>query len=631
MNKNKRTLIRIIIAFVPFAAALVAFNLTPLKSFKQAAEAWAFGDYRFYVYVAPFIAAYIVAGYDVIKKAFRNIFSGRLMDENFLMTVATFGAIALGDFAEACGVMLFYQTGELFQNYAVGRSRKSIAALMDIRPESARVIRGGKEITVSPEEVEAGEILVIRAGERVPVDAVVTEGKGSLDTSSLTGESVPREFSEGDTVLSGSINLTGAVKVRAEKKYEDSTVAKILDLVENASARKAKSENFITKFARYYTPAVVFGALALGVIPPIFVGEWAVWIKRALTFLVVSCPCALVISVPLSFFGGIGGASRQGVLIKGGNYIELLAKKGTFAFDKTGTLTLGTFEVTGVYPEENAAEILRAAAIAESGSLHPIARSVSKYAPETSAEGYTLTEVAGRGVKAEGKGEVLLCGNLDLMKENGVDADGDSYSGTTVYVAKNGVFLGKIVISDKLKDNASDAINSLKKIGSRTVMLTGDNEAVAAEVAKRAGVDEYSAGLLPQDKVARVEEMISAKKAGEAVCFVGDGINDAPVLSVADVGISMGGIGSDAAIEASDVVLMKDDLSSIVSARRIAVKTMRIVKENVIFALGVKAAVLILTAIGITELIGGMWLAVFADVGVAVIAILNAMRTLRAK
>ena len=463
------------------------------------------------------------------------------------------------------------------------------------------------------------------------MDCVAVEGRGSVDASSLTGEFLPRDFSEGDEILSGAINLTGAVKVKALKKYEDSTVAKILDMVENASSRKAKSENFITKFARYYTPAVVIGALALGIIPPVFTGGWAVWIKRALTFLVVSCPCALVISVPLSFFGGIGGASRAGILIKGGNYIESLAKKGTFVFDKTGTLTMGAFEVAEVYPVDKASEILRAAAIAESGSLHPIAQSVLKYAPVTDADGYSLTEIAGRGVKAEGRGEIILCGNREFMIENGVDFPSDNHAGTAVYVAKNGGFLGNIIISDKIKPNAAQTVCELKKSGCRTVMLTGDNAPAARIVAEKAGVDEYSANLLPQDKVSAVENIIATKKPGEAVCFVGDGINDAPVLSVSDVGVSMGGIGSDAAIEASDVVLMHDDLSSIITARRIAVKTMRIVRQNVIFALSVKAAVLLLTAVGITELIGGMWLAVFADVGVAVLAILNAMRTLKVK
>ena len=629
MKKSKKTLIRIIVSFALLSAGLIVFRLTPLAAFREYAEGWEIGDFRFYAYVLPFLAAYVLVGYDVIFKAGRNLVSGRLLDENFLMTVATFGAIALCDFPEACGVMLFYQVGELFQSYAVGKSRKSIAALMDIRPPSACVLRGGEEITVSPEEVAVGETVIVRAGERVPVDGVVAEGRGSLDTSSLTGESMPREFSEGAEILSGSINLNGVIKIRATKVYEDSTVAKILNLVENAASRKAKTESFITKFARVYTPAVVAAAAVIALLPPFFAGNWATWINRGLTFLVVSCPCALVISVPLSFFGGIGAASKAGVLVKGGNYLELLAKADVFVFDKTGTLTEGSFGVTEIYPASNAAEVLRLAAIAESGSLHPIAQSIVRQAGRVDGDGYTITEVAGRGVKAEKNGETILAGNARFMEEEGISIPDRNSAGSIVYVAKKGTFVGFVVVSDRIKAGAKDAVNALKKEGATTFMLTGDNEGAAAPIAKNIGVDGYAAQLLPQDKVARVEKMISENKGG-AVCFLGDGINDAPVLSVADVGVSMGGIGSDAAIEASDVVLMRDDPGSLLVARKVARKTVRIAKENVVFALAVKAAVLVVAALGLAGKYA-MWLAVFADVGVAVIAILNAMRALRIK
>ena len=539
MKKNQKSLIRIIVSLALFSAGLIAFKLTPLSAFESYAEGWKIGDFRFYAYVLPFIAAYLIVGYDVVLKAGRNLFSGRLLDENFLMTVATFGAIALCDFPEACGVMLFYQVGELFQSYAGGKSRKSIAALMDIRPPSACVLRGGEETTVSPEDVAVGEIIIVRAGERVPVDGVVVEGSGSVDASSLTGESLPRDFSEGDEILSGSINLNGVIKIRATKVYTDSTVAKILNLVENASARKARTENFITKFARVYTPAVVTGAAIIALLPPVFAGNWAVWINRGLTFLVVSCPCALVISVPLSFFGGIGAASKAGVLVKGGNYLELLAKADTFVFDKTGTLTEGSFGVTEIYPASKAAEVLRLAAIAESGSIHPIAQSIVRRAGRADSEGYTIKEVAGRGVKAEKNGDVILAGNARFMAEEGVEIPKQKSTGSIVYVAKKGTFVGFVVVSDRIKAGANGAIKTLKDGGAKTFMLTGDNESAAAAVAETIGVDGYAAQLLPQDKVARVEKIISEKKSG-AVCFLGDGINDAPVLSIADVGVSMG-------------------------------------------------------------------------------------------
>ena len=628
MKRDKKLLIRIFISLAIFAVAMILYRLTPLKSFAIVAERWSFGDYRFYLYLLPFITAYLVAGYDVVWKAARNIRSARFLDENFLMVVATFGAIALLDLPEACGVMIFYQIGEWFQRYAVGKSRRSIAALMDIRPDIARILRDGEEVVVSPEEAEIGDILVVRAGERVPVDAVLAEGEGVFDTSSLTGESVPREVIAGEEVLSGSIDLGGEVRLRAIKKYDDSTVRKILDLVENATAKKAKAENFITKFSRYYTPIVVISAILIGIIPPIFLGHWGEWIKKALTFLVVSCPCALVISVPLSFFGGIGGASKKGILVKGGGALERLAKADVFLFDKTGTITEGRFSVVEVCPAERAKEILAVAYIAEGASNHPIARSIAEYAPPVPRDGYEVREVVGRGVRATKEDDVILVGNAAFLREEKVDFVEKTGEGSILYVARNGVCLGSLTVSDVPKRNARAVIAALKSEGCRTIMLTGDRENAARVVAREVGVDEYVAELLPQDKAAWMERYLAEEKKGGAVCFVGDGINDAPVLAMADVGISMGGVGSDAAIEASDIVLMRDDLASITEGRRIARKTTRIVRENVVVALGVKVAVLLLTALGVTGAIS-MWLAVFADVGVAMLAILNAMRTLR--
>ncbi len=627
MKRDKKLLIRIIVAFAVFAAALILFKLTPLRSFGAVAEGWNLSDFRFYLYVLPFLIAYLIVGYDVIYKAGRNLVSGRLLDENFLMVVATFGAVALLDLPEACGVMLFYQIGELFQRYAVGKSRRSIAALMNIRPDVARVLRDGEEVFLSPEEVAVGDVLVLRAGERVPVDAVLMDGAGSFDVSSLTGESLPRDVAAGDEVLSGSINLGGEIKLRAVKPYGESTVQKILDLVENAAAKKAQAENFITKFARYYTPVVVVAALLIGLVPPLFLGNWGGWIKKALTFLVVSCPCALVISVPLSFFGGIGGASKKGILVKGGAALERLAKANVFLFDKTGTITEGKFSVVEVFPSERASEVLTAAAIAESASNHPIARSVVAFAPAVDHAGYTIREIVGRGVKAVKEGDEILVGNAALLSEEGVDFEPCKRGGTTLYVARNGAFIGWLTVSDTPKENAAEVVAALKKEGCMTVMLTGDHRGAAKEVAERVGVDAYVAELLPQDKAAYMEKILR-EQAGKTVCFVGDGINDAPVLAMADVGVSMGGIGSDAAIEASDVVLMRDDLASIKEGRGIAKKTMRIVRENIAVALGVKVGVLLLTAVGLMGAFA-MWLAVFADVGVAMLAILNAMRTLR--
>ena len=629
MTRNRKVLLRIFVAFGIFLAAMILYHLPFLKEVAEAGEGWHLADYRFYLYCVPFLAAYVIVGYDVIAKAARNLCTGRLLDENFLMVVATFGAVALLDLPEACGVMLFYQVGELFQRYAVGKSRRSIASLMNIRPDIARVLRADAEVVISPEEVAEGDILVVRAGERIPVDGVIAEGVGSLDVSSLTGESLPVEVAVGSEALSGSVNLAGEIKLRATKKYGESTVARILELVENAAARKAKTEHFITKFARWYTPIVVGAALLIGVVPPIFAGDWGGWIRKALTFLVVSCPCALVISVPLSFFGGIGGASKKGILMKGGGALERLAKADTFLFDKTGTITKGRFEVVEIYPAERAKEVLEAAAIAEGASNHPIALSVMRYASPVDRSCYEIKEIAGRGVKATGE-DVILVGNERLLREEGISFERIERSGTVLYVARGGVSLGVIVVSDIPKEEAAEVVASLGASGCRTIMLTGDRASVAKEVAEKVGVDECFAELLPQDKVQKAESLLAEKGGKGGVCFVGDGINDAPVLAIADVGISMGGIGSDAAIEASDVVLMRDDLRAIPIAKRIAKRTMRIVWENIAFALGVKVAVLFLTAFGLMGALA-MWIAVFADVGVAVIAILNAMRTLRVR
>ena len=578
-----------------------------------------------------YLIPYLIIGWDILWKAIRNIGHGQVFDENFLMCVATIGALALGEYAEAVGVMLFYQVGELFQNVAVGKSRRSIAQLMDIRPDTANAERDGEIVEVDPDEVAVGEIIVIRPGEKVPLDGVVIEGTSAIDTAALTGESVPRDVGVGSDLLSGCVSLTGLLKVRVTKEFGQSTVAKILDLVENASSKKAKAENFITKFARYYTPAVVFGALALAVVPSLITGNWGIWVHRALTFLVISCPCALVISIPLSFFGGIGGASRQGILVKGGNYLELLARAGTVVFDKTGTLTQGVFEVTSLRPAPGVRshELLEAAALAERHSGHPIAQSLRRALgveidPDRVAG---VQEIPGCGVSALVDGKRVLAGNEKLMAREGVKALPCGEAGTVVHVAREGNYLGCAVISDKIKPTAPAAVQALKRRKLRTVMLTGDSEAAGRAVAGQLGLDEVHAQLLPADKVDRVEELLNAKSPKEQLVFVGDGINDAPVLSRADVGVAMGALGSDAAIEAADVVLMDDDPAKLVDAMDIARKCLRIVRENIVFALGVKALFLILGAFGIAS----MWGAVFADVGVAVIAILNAARMLRIK
>ena len=580
-----------------------------------------------------YLIPYGIIGWDVLWRAIRNIKNGQVFDENFLMSVATVGAFGCGEYPEAVAVMLFYQVGELFQSVAVDRSRKSISALMDIRPDYANMERNGELVQVDPEEVSVGDVIVVKAGERVPLDGTVLEGTSSLDTAALTGESLPRDVQAGDEVVSGCVNLTGVLHVKVNKPFGESTVAKILDLVENSSSKKAKAENFITKFARYYTPAVVFAALALAALPPLLgMGPWLMWVQRALNFLVVSCPCALVISIPLSFFGGIGGASKQGILVKGGNYLEALAQAGIVVFDKTGTLTKGTFEVTAVHPQQvGEGELLELAALAERFSDHPISRSIQA-ACQSAPDPNRVTdakEIAGHGVRAVVDGKTVLAGNQKLMDQFHIPfEDACHHVGTIIHVAVDGVYMGHIVISDQVKEGAKETLRDLKAAGVRkTVMLTGDSQAVGQAVARQLGLDEVHAELLPGDKVDQVERLLQSKGPKEQLVFVGDGINDAPVLSRADIGVAMGAMGSDAAIEAADIVLMDDDLKKLPVAVRIARKTLRIVRENIVFALAVKFLVLILSALGKAN----MWWAVFADVGVSVIAILNSMRMLNAK
>ena len=600
---------------------LLALNLLPIA-----------GAVRIILY----LAAYLTIGYDILRKAGKGIAKRRMFDENFLMAVATVGAIALaiidksGDFNEAVLVMLFYQIGELFQGYAEGKSRRSISALMDIRPDYANVECDGQLKKVDPDEVAVSSVIVVQPGEKVPIDGEVISGQSSLNTSALTGESLPRDVHAGDEVISGCINMTGVLRVRTTREFGESTVAKILELVENSQEKKSKSENFITKFSRYYTPAVVIGALLLAVIPSIITGDPRTWIYRAMTFLVISCPCALVISIPLSFFSGIGGASKVGVLIKGGNYLEALASAGIAVFDKTGTLTKGSFEVTAVHPDSiDETALLEIACLAECYSDHPISLSLKRaWGKECDTSRISgVTEVAGQGVKAVIDGKNVAVGNLKLM--NAVNAEGahDCHkTGTAVHVAVDGVYKGHIIISDSLKDGAAEAIRDLKQLGIRkTVMLTGDDRRVGADCAKTLGIDEYHAELLPADKVDCVEKLLSEKQEKETLVFVGDGINDAPVLTRADIGIAMGAMGSDAAIEAADIVLMDDNPHKIATAMKIARKTISIVHQNIVFALGVKALILILGALGMAD----MWGAVFADVGVSIIAILNAMRAMR--
>lgn len=615
-RKQKKMVARIAAS----AVLLVAAALIPYE-----------GPWRF----ALFLPAYFVIGWDVLWKAARNIAHGQVFDENFLMALATVGAFCTGFFGEgqypeAVFVMLFYQVGELFQGYAVGKSRKSIASLMDIRPDYANVERDGQLTQVDPEEVAVGDTITVKAGERVPLDGVVLEGSSLVNTSALTGESVPRQVQPGDDVISGCVNQSGLLRVRVTKPFGESTVQKILDLVENSSSKKAKAENFITKFARYYTPIVVFCALALALVPPLFVGDWVGWVQKALIFLVVSCPCALVISVPLSFFGGIGGASRQGILVKGGNYLEVLANTEIVVFDKTGTLTKGVFNVTAIHPEEySESGLLEMAALAESYSDHPISRSLKEaWGQELDASRVgEVEELSGRGVRAQVDGKTVCAGNDKLMEDIGVKWHPCHHVGTTVHVAVEGKYTGHIVISDEVKPDAKEAIAALKAQGvKKTVMLTGDAKAVGESVAKDLGLDEAYTQLLPGDKVDRVEALLSEKSPKGKLAFVGDGINDAPVLSRADIGIAMGALGSDAAIEAADIVLMDDKPSKIAKAMEISKRTLRIVRQNIVFALAVKLLVLALTPFGIAN----MWEAVFADVGVMVIAILNASRALQA-
>ena len=625
-RKHKRSLAEIVIAALLFILCAVV------------TRAGIFPDWAWLPLIL-YLAPYLVIGWRVLWKAARNILRGQVFDENFLMTLATVGALIVGEYPEAVFVMLFYRVGELFEELAVGKSRASIAALMEIRPDCAHVEREGETVTVDPAEVAVGEVIAIHPGERVPLDGMVLEGTTTLDTAALTGESLPREAESGDTVISGCVNLTGLIRVRVTKSYGESTVSKILELVENAGEHKSRSEQFITRFARYYTPVVVLAAVLLAVVPPLLVGMtdptvWSEWIYRALSFLVISCPCALVISVPLSFFGGIGGASKRGILVKGSCYLEALAACDTVVFDKTGTLTEGRFSVTAIHPAEGMTEyeLLCLAAGAEQYSSHPIARALTAACPDVN-EAHNVEELAGHGVRAtvtdrEGQPHRVAVGNPKLMDSEGAAWISHNDTGTTVMVAADGVFMGSITVADTVKPDSAEAVAALRKCGvERTVMLTGDSEATASIVARDLGLDEYHAALLPADKVERVEALLADPARKGKLAFVGDGINDAPVLARADIGIAMGGMGSDAAIEAADVVLMDDRMTGLPRAISLARRTLCIVKQNIVFALGVKAVILVLGALGYA----GLWAAVFADVGVAVIAILNAMRAMKTR
>ena len=617
-KKQKKTLQRIIVAAILTVALALLFHFVSLPWFVQ---------------LILWLVPYLIIGHDVLRKAFMGIKNGEVFDENFLMAIATVGAVACGEYSEGVAVMLFYQIGELFQSYAVGKSRSSITALMDIRPESANLEDAeGNVSVVDPDDVEIGSIIVVKPGEKIPLDGKVVSGESTLNTAALTGESRPRTVRPGDDVISGCVNEEGVLRIETTTLYDDSTVAKILDLVENSSLKKSPIENFITKFARYYTPAVCIGALVLAFVPPLFLGNWLDWIMRALTFLVISCPCALVISIPLTFFGGIGGASKCGILVKGGNYLEALSKTSVAVFDKTGTLTKGVFKVTQAIPIDGKAydlQMMEYAALAESVSNHPIAKSIQRACPDLDPRRVTeAKEIAGQGVKAKIDGHWVLAGNKKLMDAENVNmyqnAEGDGKFGTVVYIAVDGKFRGHLVISDEVKPTSKQAITHLNVQGVHTVMLTGDSPRVGEYVAKELGVQEVHGGLLPADKVEWVEKLLAAKKPKTELAFVGDGINDAPVLMRADIGIAMGALGSDAAIEAADIVLMDDDPAKISLAMRISRKCMHIAYENIVFALAVKAICLILTALGITN----MWWGVFADVGVMVLAVLNATRML---
>lgn len=612
---NRRSLVRICVCAALYAATLIVVNTVAMP----------------YEWIEPvaFAVIFLAIGWDVLWRAVKNIAHGKLFDENFLMTIATIGAFAIGEYHDAVAVMLLYQIGELFQHYAVGKSRKSIASLLDIRPETATVLRDGKETEVHPSEISVGEIFVVKAGEKLPLDGIVTEGKCNLDTSAITGESLPRSVKAGDNVFSGCINKDGVILVQAISTYDNTTVAKILDLVENATNQKAPAENFITKFSKYYTPVVTLLAVIIGVVPPLFNGEWVVWLRRAMMFLFVSCPCALVISVPMGFFGGIAAASKKGILVKGSNYLEVLAKANVVAFDKTGTLTHGNFAVTKVYPEAQREKVLQTACLAEQHSNHPIAVSICN---ETQYEPFrcVVEEIAGQGICAKGANSTVLCGNAKLMTEKGVlFVPVDDSEGTVVYVAENGQYIGAIVIADQIKEDSAQAVRQLKEMKCQTVMLTGDNEKTAQAVADKLQIDKRFAQLLPQDKAEKVSQLV---KEGNTVAFVGDGINDAPVLATASVGIAMGAMGSDAAIEAADIVLMQDNPTAIPTAKKISKKTLGIVKQNIVFSIAVKVAVLVLSAVGLLDKIGfGMIVAILADVGVCMIAILNSMRAMIVK
>ena len=625
-SKQKKMLYRIITAFVLFVVLMVLEHTGVLE---QLPSQWLV----FLIYLIP----YLVIGYDIVYKAVRNISHGQVFDENFLMMVATFGAFGVKEYSEAVAVMLFYQVGELFQNYAVGKSRQSISDMMNICPEYANIEEDGVLTQVDPDDVEVGTIIVVKPGERIPLDGIVTEGTSMIDTAALTGESVPRRATVGDEIISGCVNGSSTIKVKVTKAFEDSTVARILELVENASSKKAKVENFITRFAKYYTPVVTIGAVILAILPPLILGGgWADWIQRACIFLVISCPCALVISVPLGFFGGIGASSKIGILVKGSNYLEAVAEMTTIVFDKTGTLTKGEFKVSEVQPSADKnntigkEELLEIAAYGEGYSNHPIANSIREaYGKTLTMERVTDTEeIAGHGIHTFIDGREVYLGNAKLMDAQNIAYTENKTAGTVVYVACNNVFAGSIVISDTVKEGSKDAIRDMKQVGvKKTVMLTGDRQAAADAVAAELGIDEVHAELLPADKVGQVEKLLGAQNEKERLAFVGDGINDAPVLTRADIGIAMGSMGSDAAIEAADIVLMDDDIRKIASLVKIARKTLGIVKQNIVFALAVKALVLLLGALGMAN----MWEAVFADVGVSVIAILNSMRTLNTK
>lgn len=627
-TRDKKSLIRIAVSLALFLAIFISDKVISLDKISSLG------------FILPFVlylGVYLLIGYDIIFKAIRNIIGLNPLDENFLMLVATVGAFTLAiikgvrgekieGFDEACAVLLFYQVGEFFQRYATDKARGSISSLMDIRPDYANIIRNGVELKVLPEDVSVNEVIIVYPGEKIPLDGVIIKGNSSVDTRALTGESVPREAMCGDRVLSGSVNLTSAIEIMVDTEFYNSTVSRILELVESASDKKSRAEGFITRFATVYTPIVVFLALALALIPGFITNNWGEWIYRSLSFLVVSCPCALVISIPLTFFMGIGTLSRKYVLVKGSVYLEKLSKADIIAFDKTGTVTKGEFAVDRVVPENKREVILRLAATTEKGSSHPIAHAILCEATEAE-EGYIIENKAGYGVIARKDNKEILCGNFGMMKLFGINAESDENEETVVYVAENNEYVGKIYVRDKIKAESYSAISQLKKLGANAVLLSGDKEKAVEKVAQSVGISCYKGALLPKDKVEEVEKLIKSKKKRGQVCFVGDGINDAPVLMRADVGVSMGGIGSDAAIEASDIVLMKDDLSTLPLAKRIAIKTVRIVKQNLIFALGIKAAILILSAFGITN----MWIAVFGDVGVAILCILNAMRVGKAK